>query len=78
MCKAMEDLWKQGVKQGIEQGIERGIEQGIEIGEEKKATKVALRMLLDKKRNYAVDEIADISGLSIEEIRKLETENRMQ
>ena len=78
MCKAMEDLWKQGVEQGIEQGIERGIEQGIEIGEEKKATKVALRMLLDKKRNYAVDEIADISGLSIEEIRKLETENRMQ
>ena len=63
MCKAMEDLWKQGVEQGIEQGM---------------ATKVALRMLLDKKRNYAVDEIADISGLSIEEIRKLETENRMQ
>ena len=25
MCKAMEDLWKQGVEQGIEQGIERGI-----------------------------------------------------
>ena len=31
MCKAMEDLWKQGVEQGIEQGIERGIRGVIRL-----------------------------------------------
>ena len=32
MCKALEDLYNDGVECGIEQGIERGIEQGIEKG----------------------------------------------
>lgn len=32
MCKALEDLYADGVEKGIEQGIEKGIEQGIEQG----------------------------------------------
>lgn len=32
MCKALDDLYNDGMERGIEQGIERGIEQGIERG----------------------------------------------
>ena len=32
MCKALEELYNDGVEQGIELGIEQGIEQGIECG----------------------------------------------
>ena len=32
MCKALDDLYEEGVERGIEQGIKRGIEQGIEQG----------------------------------------------
>ena len=71
MSKAMEDLWKQGVNEGIKQAIE----QGIRIGEERVARRAALHLLLDKKRGYAIDEIAYISGLSKEEIKRLEACN---
>lgn len=33
MCKALDDLYQDGVKQGVEQGIEQGITQGITQGE---------------------------------------------
>ena len=32
MCKALEELYNDGVEQGIEQGRKQGIEQGIECG----------------------------------------------
>ena len=32
MCKALEDLYNDGIEQGIECGIEQGIERGIEQG----------------------------------------------
>ena len=67
MSKAMEDLWKQGVNEGIK--------QGIIIGEERVARRAALHLLLDKKRGYAIDEIAYISGLSVENVKKLKAEN---
>ena len=67
MSKAMEDFWKQGVNEGIK--------QGIIIREERVARRAALHLLLDKKRGYAIDEIAYISGLSKEEIKRLEACN---
>ena len=69
MSKAMEDLWKQGVNEGIK--------QGIIIGEERVARRAALHLLLDKKRGYAIDEIAYISGLSVENVKKLKAENSL-
>lgn len=30
LCKALDDLYQDGVNEGIEQGIERGLEQGIQ------------------------------------------------
>ena len=71
MSKAMEELWKQGVNEGIKQAIE----QGIRIGEERVARRAALHLLLDKKHRCTIDEIAYISGLSVEEIKRLESCN---
>lgn len=73
MSKAMEDLWKQGVNEGIKQAIE----QGIRIGEERVARRAALHLLLNKKHRYTIDEIAYISGLSVENVKKLKAENSL-
>ena len=51
---------------------EKGIEKGIEKGEKKKSKKIALKLLA---RNFPLDEIADFTGLSIEEIKELEQYN---
>lgn len=56
------------IEQGLEQGIEQGIKQGIERGREKNKLENAKRM---KDKGYPLEEIADITGLSIEEIEKL-------
>ena len=32
MCKALEDLYNDGIECGIEQGIEQGIKCGMELG----------------------------------------------
>lgn len=61
MCKAMEDMRDQALKEGIKQGVKKG------------KTDVAFRML--KRGCFSQKEIADISGLSLEEIEKLSNEN---
>ncbi len=52
------------LERGIQQGIKRGIEQGIEQG--KKDT--AKRML---ERGFKVSDIAEITGLTLDEIRSI-------
>lgn len=32
MCKALEDLYQDGVEEGLEKGIEKGLEEGLEKG----------------------------------------------
>ncbi len=63
--------YTQGEQRGIEQGIQQGLVRGIEQGEYKRALEDARRML-----NYgdSVEKIADITQLSIEEIRQLQKE----
>ena len=51
---------------------EKGIEKGIIKGEKKKSREFALKLLA---RNTPLDDIADLTGLSIEEIKKLEQYN---
>ena len=65
----------EGIKQAIEQGVKESLEQGIRIGEERVARRAALHLLLNKKHRCTIDEIAYISGLSIEEIKRLEACN---
>jgi len=54
--------------QGMEQGMEKGRAEGEAIGAQKNATKNARNM---KAKGYAIEDIADITGLSREEIAEL-------
>ena len=59
---------RQGRAEGIEQGMAKGIEQGKNEGEMNERLKNARRM---KTKGYPIDDIADITGLSTEEINSL-------
>ena len=54
--------------EGEQKGIEKGRAEGEAIGAQKNAIKNAFKM---KAKGYAIEDIADITGLSREEIAKL-------
>ena len=56
-------------KHAEEKGIKKGIEKGIEKGEKKRNKEIALNLLA---YNTPIDVIAKSTGLSIDEIKKLE------
>ncbi|NLZ83551.1 MAG: hypothetical protein GX915_07795 [Clostridiales bacterium] len=64
MCTALENLRIQGVEEGLEKGIEKGLEQGIKK-EKMDIAKVSI------KKGLAIDLIAEITCLTIEEIMYL-------
>lgn len=66
MCKVIEDMYDEARNEGVREGIK----EGVQMGAKDKATSAALRMLNAGK--YALDEIADILGLSLEEVQKLQ------
>ena len=70
MCKIMEDMRNQSLQEGIQEGIKQGIKQGVEQGVKQGIASTVLRMLASGK--YALEEIAAVSGLSLEEIKKLQ------
>ena len=59
-------------KHAVEKAYKKGYEEGIAKGEKKASKKVALKLLA---HNFPIEEIADITDLSIEEIKKLEQYN---
>ena len=65
MCKVMEDMRNESLQEGLRIGKKEGRKEGEK--EEKKMT--ALRMLELVK--YALEEISNISGLPIDEVKKL-------
>ena len=66
MCKVMEDMRNKSLQEGIEQGMKQGVKEGMK--------RAALRMLQAGK--YALEEVAEISGLSLEDVKKLEAGQR--
>ena len=60
MCRIMEDMRNESLQEGMKQGIKEGMNEA------------ALRMLAAGK--YALEEIANISGLSLEEVNRLKAE----
>ena len=87
MCKAIEDMriesWEEGKKEGIEEGIKKGEKLGIKKGEQigitkgekngikKEKKQTVLRMLQLGK--FALEDVSAISGLPLEEVKKLQT-----
>ena len=65
--EGMEQGMKQGMKQGMEQGVKQGMKQGIKQGMQS----IALRML--EAGRYALEEIAEISGLPLDEVKALQS-----
>ena len=59
---------QEGIKQGIEQGTRQGIEQGTRQGIEENQKNIVRNM---KEANYKVEDIAKITGLSVQEIEKI-------
>ena len=66
--KGTEQGMKQGLEQGIKQGMEQGMKQGKLEGEKTANLRNAKRM---KQKGLDVDDIAEITGLSLEDIEKL-------
>ena len=66
MCRAMEEMRIESWQEGVEEGRKEGVDTN------KKS--VALRML--KAGKYTLDEIAEMSGLSLEEVKALDV-NKM-
>jgi predicted transposase/invertase (TIGR01784 family) len=58
---------KEAIKKGWEEGMEKGMEKGIEKGMEKNAIKIALAM---HKDGFHIEKIAQLTGLSIEQLIK--------
>lgn len=63
MCRIMEDMRNESLKEGIKKGRKDGMKEA------------ALRMLVAGK--YVLEEIADISGLSLEEVNQLKIERKI-
>ena len=59
---------QQGKEIGLQQGKEIGLQQGEQIGSYSKAKEIAKKLL---KRKLPLKDISEISGLSIDEIKKL-------
>ena len=70
--KAYKKGYEEGKKIGYEEGYKIEYEEGIAKGEKKASKEFALKLLA---HNFPIDEIADITDLSIEEIKKLEQYN---
>ena len=67
---AMMDAVRQ--QREMREAEEKGLKAGMEQGERKKAVDTARRML---KYGDSVEKIADITGLSVTEIKQLQKEN---
>ena len=64
-----ERITKGALERGFEEGVERGIEQGIEKGALKKSEVMAIKLL---KKGLLITEVADLTDLSIEQIKILQ------
>ncbi len=68
--KGLEQGLEQGLKKGIEEGMKQGIEKGIQEGIIQEKISVAKKML--SMEAIRIEQISQITGLSIEEIEKLQ------
>ena len=68
MCKALEDIYNDGVQAGMEVGIEQGRQSGIAEGETALKKDVAFQM---QKLGYSLDAIAAVLRESVDGISRI-------
>jgi len=64
LTQVAEQIEARGVKQGMRQGMHEGLQQGMQ----QKAREDAQKM---KEKGYSLEDIADITGLTEDEIKNL-------
>ena len=70
MCKVIEDMRREEREEGRQEGLLEGRQEGLLEGRQENMNAIARRMLTAGR--YALEEIAEISGLSLDEVRKLQ------
>lgn len=65
----MSSAWETGMEKGLQEGMEKGLQEGREQG----MKDIVFRML---EKGMDPEMIADLTGMNIEEIQKLEEEFR--
>lgn len=78
MCRLWEEAKQEGIAEGLQKGMEQGIEQGIEKGMEQgmeKGKREAVKLLV-QDRQYSIEKIAEMFGLTVEEVKKLQNEKQ--
>jgi predicted transposase/invertase (TIGR01784 family) len=61
-------MYEEGLKEGKQEGLKEGKQEGLKEGEMKEKRQIARTMLA---RDMAISDIAAITGLSEEDIRKI-------
>ena len=61
------NAYEEGFEQGIKDGLEKGIKKGIKKGTSENTKKIALKMI---KSGYDLEEISNLTNLSLEELKK--------
>ena len=73
MEKGMEKGLQEGREQGMKQGMQQGLQQGMQQGIRQERQDIVFRML---EKGMDPEMIADLTGMNIEEIQKMEEEFR--
>jgi len=62
-------IYQEILQEGLDEGREQGIQQGIQEGIEREKREVALKLL---QEGMSIEKVASITGLSVEEVQKLQ------
>ena len=72
MKESLKEWEERTRREGRKEGVEIGRKDGVEIGRQKEIISMAIRLLKQNKLSHV--EIAEVSGLSVEEVERLDQE----
>ena len=69
MTRLGQMIFDDGIQQGVQKGLTQGIQQGLTQGQTSKSREIILRMLA--KKQFSHEEIADLVGVSVDEVARI-------
>ena len=69
MTRLGQMIFDDGIQQGVQKGLTQGIQQGLTQGQTSKSREIVLRMLA--KKQFSHEEIADLVGVSVDEVDRI-------